>query len=148
MRILDLTAGSRAVWADKTHRDAIYVDIREHVRPTVVADSRHLPFPNSVFDLIVFDPPHVNGGKNSHIARDYGHHTTAEIRDFISASGREAVRVSRPGALMAFKWNDHDQPFDKVLDLLRPWWHPLFGHTTSIRKKHVCQTAWIMLRRV
>ena len=147
MKILDLSAGTRAAWFDKNHQDAIYVDIRSKVRPTLVADARALPMSANGFNLIVFDPPHVNGGKHGNISRDYGHHTTVEIRDLIKQVAKEAHRVSCADALMAFKWNDHDQKLPTILTLLAPYWRPLFGHVTSIRKKHVCQTYWVMLRR-
>lgn len=133
MRILDMSAGNRAVWVDKNRDDTVFVDVRASVRPTVVADARRLPF-NQIFNLIVFDPPHVNGGKNSHIARDYGHHTSAQIRDIVRGSASEAHRVALPDALMAFKWNDHDQSFAKMLTLMADWWTPLFGHVTSSRE--------------
>ena len=148
MKILDLTAGNRAVWFDKNYRDAIYVDCRPEVDPTFVLDSRSLPHDWADFGLIVFDPPHVNGGKNGNISRDYGHHTSAEIRDIVSRGAREAHRVSRTDALMAFKWNDHDQPLPKILDLMAPWWEPLFGHKTASRTKHSSSTQWVMLRRI
>ena len=147
MKILDLSAGRRAVWFDKNHPDATFIDIRPEVHPTIVADARKLPNFMAGYSLVVFDPPHVNGGKNGNISRDYGHHTTEEIRDIIRGSAREAHRVTKPQALMAFKWNDHDQKLSRVLDLMSEWWEPLFGHATSIRKKHVCQTYWVMLRR-
>jgi hypothetical protein len=147
MKILDMSSGDRAVWLDKDHRDCIYVDIRESVKPTVVADTRDLgDMIGENFNLIVFDPPHVNGGKNGNISRDYGHHTTEEIRDLISRSAKEAYRLSAPDALMALKWNDHDQKLESILALM-PDWEPLFGHVTSIRAKHVCQTYWVMLKR-
>jgi hypothetical protein len=148
VKILDISAGQRAVWFDKNHPDATYVDVRPEVRPTVVADARELPpIVGAGFGLVVFDPPHVNGGKNGNISRDYGHHTSEEIRDIIRRSAQEAHRVTSPDALMAFKWNDHDQKLPRVLALMADWWEPLFGHVTSVRKKHVCQTYWVMLRR-
>ncbi len=68
MKILDLSAGRRAVWFDKEHRDATYIDIRPEVKPTLVADARALPPEiGQDFGLIVFDPPHVNFGANSNI---------------------------------------------------------------------------------
>ena len=42
MKILDLSAGNRAVWFDKNYPGATYVDIRPDVNPSVVADSRAL----------------------------------------------------------------------------------------------------------
>jgi len=148
MKILDMSAGNRAVWFDKSYRDCTYVDIRPSVEPDIVADTRELPDAvGEGFGLVVFDPPHVNGGANGNISRDYGHHTTDEIRDIIKRSAKEAWRVTQPEALMAFKWNDHDQKLPKVLALMAEWWEPLFGHGTSSRTKHACQTYWVMLRR-
>lgn len=148
MKILDMSAGNRAVWFDKNYRDTTYVDVRAEVKPTIVADTRQLPAEvGDGYDLIVFDPPHVNFGANAEMSKTYGYHTTADIRSIIAGSAKEAHRVSRPDALMAFKWNDHDQSFTKVLGLMSQWWEPLFGHATSVRTKHACQTQWVMLRR-
>jgi len=148
MKILDMSAGNRAIWFDKSYQDAVYIDRRAEVNPTVVADSRALPSEiGDGYDLIVFDPPHVNFGANAEMSKSYGHHTTANIRSIIEGSAKEAHRVSKQDALMAFKWNDHDQTFEKVLSLMSPWWEPLFGHKTSIRTKHSCTTQWVMLRR-
>lgn len=149
MKILDLSAGNRAIWFDKNYRDAVYVDIREEVRPTIVADTRALPDNvGADYDLIVFDPPHVNFGASANMSKDYGHHTTAEIRDIVSGSAKEAHRVSKADALMAFKWNDHDQSFEKVLGLMEPWWEPLFGHKVASKTKHSSSTQWCLLRRM
>ena len=53
MRILDLSAGRRAVWFDKKHPDATYLDKRPEVDPDIVCDTRSLP--NEIgdnFDLL------------------------------------------------------------------------------------------------
>jgi hypothetical protein len=147
LKILDLTAGSRGIWFEKTYPDAVFVDIRPEMKPDWVADSGALPFDDSDFDLIVFDPPHVNSGANSNTTKCYGHYTAAQIRDFVLRASREAHRVSRADALMAFKWNDHDQKLGTILDLMKAWWEPLFGAKTSTRTKHSSSTQWIMLRR-
>jgi hypothetical protein len=147
MKILDMSAGNRAVCREKQYADAVYVDLRPSVKPTVCADTRCLPFNNGVFDLIVFDPPHVNFGKNAKLSKLYGWHTTAGIRNIIRISSSEAYRVSKQDALMAFKWNDHDQKFDSVLALMDDWWKPLFGHCVAMRTKHASSTQWMMLRR-
>lgn len=147
-QVLDMSAGNRAVWIDKSYKEAVYVDIRPSVNPDIVADSRNLPFASGQgFSLVVFDPPHVNFGANSNMSRNYGHHTTEEIRDIIKRSAQEAWRVSAPNAMMAFKWNDHTQKLSKVLALMEEWWEPLFGHVTSVRTMRNNQTYWVMLRR-
>lgn len=43
LKILDMSAGARAVWFDKNYPGAVYVDIRPHVKPDIVADTRALP---------------------------------------------------------------------------------------------------------
>lgn len=149
MKILDLSAGNRAVWFNKQHPLATYLDKRESVKPTFVCDTRSIPSEvGEEFDLVVFDPPHVNFGKNAQMSKTYGHHTSEEIRDIVKLSSKEAHRVTKTNALMAFKWNDHDQKLDKILSLMSEWWEPLFGHATSVRTKHNCQTYWVMLRRI
>lgn len=149
MRVVDLSAGKRAIWFNKNHPDAVFVDCRPEVFPDVVADTRKLPDSlGKDYDLVVFDPPHVNFGKNAEMSKTYGWHTTAEIRDIISGTGKEAHRITRRDALMAFKWNDHDQKLERVLGLMSGFWEPLFGHKVSQRTKHSSTTYWVLLRRV
>lgn len=146
MKILDLSAGNRAIWFNKNHPLAIYLDKRESVEPTIVCDTRAIP--NEVgrgFNLICWDPPHMNCGPNSHMSERYGYHTTEEILDTLTRTGREAYRVSQTDALMAFKWNTHDIPLKTVFRLL-PDWEPLFGHLTKDGPRS--QTYWVMFRRL
>lgn len=146
MKILDLSAGRRAIWFNKNHSLATYLDKRAEVKPTIVCDTRAIPKEaGEDFDLIVWDPPHMNCGPNSNMSRVYGYHTTAEILDTIERTGREAHRVSRENALMALKWNTHDISLQRVFALL-PNWEPLFGHLT--KDGPGSQTFWVMLRRL
>lgn len=144
MKIVDLSAGNRAVWYNKRHPDTVYLDIRPGVEPDIVCDTRSLPDLGPV-DLFCFDPPHCNTGKNSDMSKRYGHHTTAEILDTIEKTGKEAHRVAAPNALMALKWNTHDIRLQRVFDLL-PDWEPLFGHLTKDGSTSKSQTYWVMLR--
>lgn len=148
LKILDLSAGNRAVWFDKKNKLCTFVDVRAEVEPDIVANSTALSADFAKdYNLVVFDPPHVNFGANAQMSKSYGHHTTAQIREIISGTAKEAHRVTAPDALMAFKWNDHDQKLDKVLALMSKWWEPLFGHKTSTRNLRSSQTYWVMLRR-
>lgn len=145
MKILDLSAGRRAIWFDKNNPLAVFVDKRVEVLPDIIADSTNLPsYMATDFDLVVFDPPHVNCGKNSNMSRVYGHHTTAHILETIKGTAKEAHRVTRSKALMALKWNDHDIKLKRVFDLM-PQWEPLFGHLTKDGPRS--QTYWAMLLR-
>ena len=145
IRILDLSAGRRAIWFNKKHPNATYIDRRPEVEPDFVADSRDLPDPvGKDYDLVVFDPPHMNCGPKSNMSRVYGHHTTQQILETIKGTAKEAHRVTKPGALMALKWNDHDISLQRVFDLM-PQWEPLFGHLT--KDGPGSKTYWAMLKR-
>lgn len=146
MKILDLSAGNRAIWYDKDHPLAIYLDKRSEVNPTIVCDTNNIP--ESVgtgFNLICWDPPHMNCGPQSNMSKTYGYHTTREILELLEKTSREAHRISAPNALMAFKWNTHDIPLKKVFRLMYKW-EPLFGHITKDGPRS--QTYWVMFRRV
>lgn len=146
MKILDLSAGNRAIWFNKKHPLAVYIDKRASVNPDIVCDSNNLPDPvGKDFDLIVFDPPHMNCGPLSNMSKCYGHHTTAEILELIEKTSVEAHRVSRADALLALKWNDHDIKLTRVFNLM-PNWEPLFGHITKDGSRS--KTYWVLMRRL
>jgi hypothetical protein len=148
MKILDLTAGNRAVWFNRAHPLATFVDVRPEVEPGIVADSRELPAEvGQGFSLVVFDPPHKNNAATGSMVRNYGHWTHAEIRALLEGAAREAWRVTVPDALMAFKWNDHGIKLSSALALLAPYWEPLFGHGVS-HQQRATGTSWVMLLRV
>lgn len=143
-RILDLSAGARAVWHNKNHPLALYLDRRAGVRPDIVCDTRNIP--ESVgkgFDLVVWDPPHANCGPNSKMSKRYGHHTTAEILDTIEKTALQAWNITSPGAFMAFKWSSRDIRLQRVFDLM-PMWEPLFGHLTkNVPRSQTCWTLFL-----
>ena len=146
MKVLDLSAGNRAVWYNKNNPICTFLDKRESVKPDIVCDTTNLPDAVGVdYDLIVFDPPHMNCGPNSNMSKVYGYHTTKEILRTIEGSGKEAHRVSKDNALMALKWNNHDIKLQRVFDLM-PNWEPLFGHLTKNGPRS--QTYWTMLRKL
>jgi hypothetical protein len=76
-----------------------------------------------------------------------GHYTADEIRRFVVSGAAEAHERAASHALMAFKWNDHDQKLMNILTLMKPWWEPLFGQRTAVRTKHASMTYWVMLLR-
>jgi hypothetical protein len=146
VKILDLSAGNRAIWFNKAHPNATYIDIRPDVWPDVVADSRALPAKiGGDFDLVVFDPPHKNNAATGNMVRNYGHWTAEQITEIVKGTAKEAHRVARENGLMAFKWNEHTRRLRSVLSLLAPYWEPLFGHGVTHQQRG---TSWVMLRRV
>lgn len=146
MKILDLTAGNRAIWHNKNHPLAVYLDKRKSVKPTIVCDTTELP--ESVghgYNLVCWDPPHMNCGPNSNMSKVYGYHTTKEILETIEKTGSGVHKITAENALMALKWNNHDIKLERVFKLL-PNWEPLFGHLTKDGPRS--QTYWTMLRRL
>lgn len=150
MKILDLSAGNRAIWIQKNLDFVTFIDKRPEALPDFVCDSREIPDEvGEGFDLVVFDPPHLNFGKNSNMSKSYGHHTTQEILSVIAGTAKEAHRVSKERGLMAFKWNDHDISLDKAIELMSPFWTPMFGHHMRNRggSDAKSQSYWVMLLR-
>lgn len=148
MKILDLTAGPRGIWFNKEHPLATFLDRRAEVNPTFVCDTTNIPPEvGTDYDLIVYDPPHMNCGPNSDMSKRYGYHRTFDLLDDIAKTMREAHRVSKPGALMALKWSTHDIKLPRLFKLLGPW-EPLFGHITKFSQRRPYQSYWIMLRRL
>ena len=145
MKILDLSSGNRAVWFNKKHPLCLYLDKRESVKPDIVMNTNDITVESvgSGFDLIVWDPPHMNCGPNSNMSKAYGHHTTKEILETIEITGSKVINVCKPSALMALKWNSHDIRLQRVFDLLKGW-EPLFGHLTKDGPRS--QTYWCMLK--
>lgn len=146
MRILDATAGNRAVWFDKNYPDAVYIDRRQFPK-TLWLDCRWTPFKDGSFDLVVFDPPHMAIGPRARMARTYGHFSTREIRDLVRDAFREFHRILRPDGLVAFKWNDHDTKLDRILSEVRGF-DRLVGVPVAMRTKHSSMTYWVLLRAV
>jgi hypothetical protein len=63
-RILDATVNARRFWRGSS-RAVIGLDINPHFHPDVVGDNLHMPFRDEMFDVIVYDPPHIpNQGKD------------------------------------------------------------------------------------
>lgn len=124
----------------------MFVDRREECKPDLVADTTNLKdcIADGQYDLVVFDPPHMNCGKTSHMSKRYGYHTTKQILETIEGTAKEAHRIAKPKALMALKWNDHDIKLQRVFDLM-PQWEPLFGHLT--KDGPGSKTYWCLLMR-
>ena len=143
MKIIDLSAGRRAIWYNKTNPLTTFVDVRPEVDPDIVLDTRtdfsHL----GKFDLIVWDPPHMNCGPNSNMGRRYGHWPNAHIRELIKITQAQATKIAHENTLLSLKWNNHDIKLETVFNLMDQW-EPLFGHMTK-NGPH-SQTFWVMMK--
>ena len=64
-RILDATVNDGRFWRG-SKRPVTGLDIEIQHKPNVVADNTQMPFRSEVFDVIVYDPPHIpNQGKDN-----------------------------------------------------------------------------------
>jgi SAM-dependent methyltransferase len=63
-RILDATLNGGRFWRG-SNRPVIGIDIEPSHRPKLVADNAAMPFRDAIFDVVVYDPPHIpNQGKD------------------------------------------------------------------------------------
>ena len=149
-KILDVTCGCRSIWFDKHHPAAIYCDKRKmeralpfgkahtsihqcNVSPDIVCDFTDLPFENESFSLVVFDPPHLTGAKETAwLVKKYGkldENWPQMLRDGF----RECMRVLRPDGVLIFKWSEYDLPAEKVWKAIGE--KPLFGHHSGRKSR-------------
>ena len=156
--VLDACCGARMFWFDKTDPRALFVDKRRekhiltdttrtkdsrvlNVDPDIQADFTALPFEDSSFSLVIFDPPHlVRAGKNGWQAKKYGK-LEGDWREMLSLGFVECFRVLRPQGTLVFKWNEHQVPVSQILALTPE--RPLFGQ----RGGKSAKTHWIVFMK-
>jgi SAM-dependent methyltransferase len=139
--VLDATCGGRMMWFDKENPRALYVDKRElpptdlcegrlfEIAPDVLADFTALPFPDSSFYLVVFDPPHlVRVNDDAYMAIKYGK-LGGDWRDVIRAGFSECMRVLKPNGTLIFKWSEIQISTAEVISAIGQ--QPLFGHKSG-----------------
>lgn len=153
-KILDATCGSRSIWFDKNHPLAIYFDRRDveyeetfgttprtrHtiIHPDVVGDFTDLPFEDNTFSLVVFDPPHRWGLKDSWFLKRYGtYDTEEEMLDNISRGFAECMRVLKPDGVLIFKWSEVQIPTPNIIKAIGH--QPLFGRRSGKKSN----TNWL-----
>lgn len=147
-KILDVCCGSRMMWFNRSHPDAVFGDQRSEVlqvtdnsrgnasgvrvlrvEPDTLLDFRALPFADGQFKLVAFDPPHlVHAGPRSWLAAKYGK-LSADWREDIRQGFAECFRVLASEGTLVFKWNESQVKLSEVLKLAPM--QPLFGHPTG-----------------
>lgn len=159
-RVLDPCCGTRMMWFDRAHPDAVFGDERCETRtvtdrshgradgtrtlaitPDIVLDFRALPYPDETFALVAFDPPHlVRAGDQSWLAAKYGR-LGRDWRADLRAGLAECFRVLRSDGVLVFKWAETQVSLVEVL-ALAPC-PPLFGNTAGRRNG----THWLVFMR-
>lgn len=149
-QVLDPCCGSRMFWFDKERPGVVFADNREEqhtlcdgrtlsIAPDQIFDFRDIPYEDSSFNLVVFDPPHLKwAGETSWIAKKYGRLDTKSWPADIAAGFSECWRVLAPGGTLIFKWNETQIKIRELLACFSE--RPLFGHTTTQNLK----THWMV----
>ena len=141
-KIIDVTCGAKTMWFDKAEKHTVYCDKRraeydsdyrsqKHISidPDIQCDFTDLPFPDDSFQLVVFDPPHVETLKESSwIAKKYGV-LPDDWKQVIHDGFAECWRVCKPDGVIIFKWSDISISTRDVIDAIGH--EPLFGHRSG-----------------
>jgi SAM-dependent methyltransferase len=152
--ILDACCGPRMMWFNKSDQRALFVDKRREeltietvqgkreiiVDPDVIANFGALPFPDSSFSLVVFDPPHTHAGGEGWMGMKYGK-LPPDWRDEISKGFSECFRVLAPFGTLIFKWNEHNIRLSTILTMTPE--KPLFGQ----RCGKTAKTHWVVFHK-
>ena len=164
-KILDVACGGKMFYFDKNDERVLFCDNRSltttlcdgrpfEVKPDIVCDFTNLPFEDSSFRLVVFDPPHLTRctGKSKY-KEIYGSlseiHTPtgwqqikygalySDWREMLTKGFEECFRVLEPSGVLIFKWNETDIKLSEILALTKE--RPIFGHKSGKRSN----THWI-----
>lgn len=151
--VLDACCGTRAFWFDRKDPRALFIDKRREIHPidkgtpgTVgrnplvidpdqIVDFTDMPFPDETFQLVVFDPPHIERKEaRGAITKRYGV-LSGDWRSMLRAGFSECFRVLKPGGVLVFKWGESSRKISEILELTSE--EPLFGHQTG-KLTHWC----------
>lgn len=151
--ILDACCGGRMFWFQKWNPLTVFMDNRECedtlcdgrkfiVKPNVIGDFRNIPFDDNVFQLVVFDPPHlIKAGEKSWLVKKYGRLNPDTYKDDLKQGFSECFRVLKPNGILVFKWNETDVAVSEIIKL-SPY-APLFGNKSGKLNK----THWIVFMK-
>ena len=142
--ILDATAGNRSMWQYKDSEHIIYIDMEKKltIKPTIFCSNTNTPFPNSIFDVIFYDPPHFYNDKGSFysipdaktfmekwqgygaVPRYYGgdkYKTQVSLLRHVFDAQKEMHRILKDDGLLWLKWNETYITIHTILHLFDRW---------------------------
>lgn len=150
--ILDVCCGGKMFYFDKNDDRVLFQDIRElettlcdgrefSIKPDVAADFTAMPYPDSSYKLVVFDPPHLKFTGSIKEASGwqmtkYGALPMHGWEDYLRKGFAECFRVLEDGGFLIFKWNETDIPLSRILSLTSQ--KPILGHRSGkVNKTHL-----------
>jgi SAM-dependent methyltransferase len=148
--IIDVCCGSKMFWFDKENEETVYMDNRQlsdilcdgrtlNIHPDIIADFRQIPFEDSSFYMVVFDPPHLKKlGEKSWLAKKYGM-LSDNWKEDIKKGFKECMRVLKPNGTLIFKWNEEQIKLSELLEVID--YKPLFGNKRS-------KTHWLVFMKL
>lgn len=151
--ILDVCCGSKMFYFNKVTPNTLFVDQRQdeyvlddnkriNIKPDVQADFKYLPFLDHVFNLVIFDPPHLRwAGDNSWMYKKYGCLDRENWKEDLGKGFDECWRVLNIGGTLIFKWNESQIKVKRVLSCFSQ--SPLLGQRTTRNLK----THWIVFHK-
>lgn len=154
--MLDACCSVKAMWYNKNHPNAVYIDIREEdsgfmkgrkesIKPDYIMDFRKMDFPDKTFKLVVFEPPHLSKlGKTSLFRKKFGCLNAETWQDDLKKGFAECWRVLDDFGTLVFKWSNSEIPFKKALELIPH--KPLFYNTTNYKATSV--TKWFCFMKI
>ena len=154
--ILDACCGCRGFWFDKKNPLVLFADKRSMIQTTGTGknlrtrkvlpdkkmDFRKMDIDDEVFDLVVFDPPHLFLGEKSYMAKIYGFLDKKTWEEDLTKGFCECFRVLKTRGVLIFKWSSYNVPLKTVLKLTPQ--KPLFGHPSGKAQK----THWVCFMKL
>lgn len=155
--ILDACCSVRAMWYNKHHPNAVYIDIRkepsgflgygrkEELNPDYVMDFTDMSFKDKSFKLVVFEPPHLSTlGKTSYFRRKFGALNPDTWKIDLKQGFDECWRVLDDYGVLVFKWSNFEIKFKEVLNVIEK--EPLFYNTSNNKATSV--TKWFCFMKI
>ena len=152
-RVLDVCCGSKMFYFDRKNPDVQFCDIREverheyypnrylEVSPDTVCDFTNLPFEDSSYKVVVYDPPHLAKiGDNSWTMLKYGR-LEGDWKTMLRDGFSECMRVLHEDGVLIFKWSEVQIPLKDVLSLFPI--EPLLGERRGRNKN----THWLIFMK-
>ena len=147
--VIDVCCGSKMMYFDKDAPYVLFQDVRKEndvlcdgrkliISPDIIGDFTNMPYKNNFFNLVVFDPPHLNAvGDASWLKKKYGRLPTF-WKNYLETGFNECWRILSYGGTLIFKWNETQIKLKEVLACFNQ--KPLFGYTTT----HNLKTHWMV----